>query len=128
MWFKCETNLATMIELLRVVKDKLKKKPYESKGQVVKARLEMSPQKKPLAKAHAFHKGMSAAKGDESKINVIYDKLHMSFLIGRVSAAKFTPEGEGLTDQGWTINHDVISAICIEYTVRHFLWPLFESR
>ena len=35
MWFKSETNLATMIELLRVVKDELKKKPYEIKGQVV---------------------------------------------------------------------------------------------
>ena len=50
MWFKSETNLATIIELLRVVIDELKKKPYELKGQVVSARLEMSPKRKPLAK------------------------------------------------------------------------------
>ena len=72
MWFKSETNLATKIELLWVVKDELKKKPYEIKGQVVKARLEMSPRKKPLAKAHPlFYKGMSAARSDESKMNEI---------------------------------------------------------
>ena len=101
MWFKSETNLATMIELLRVVRDQLKKKPYEIKGQVVKARLGMSPHEKLLAKAHAlFHKGMSAARSDEAQINVIDGKLKVSFLIGRALAAKFTPEGESLADQG----------------------------
>ena len=106
IWFKSETNLATMIQLLRVVQDELKKKPYELKGQVVKARQEMSPQKKPLAKAHAlFYEGMSAARSDESKIYV---------------SAKFTPGGEGLADQGWII----IGAICTEYSEALFLRPL----
>ena len=77
----------------------------------------MSPQKKSLAKAHAlFLKGRSAARGDESKINVVYRKLQISFFIGRALAAKFTAEGEGLADQGCTINHDVISEICTEYS------------
>ena len=78
----------------------------------------MSPQKKPLAKAHAlFLKGRSAARGDESKINVVYRKLQISFFFfGRALAAKFTAEGEGLADQGCTINHDVISEICTEYS------------
>ena len=35
MWFKSETNLATMIELLMVVKDELKKKPHGLGGQAV---------------------------------------------------------------------------------------------
>ena len=42
MWFKSETNLATMIQPLWVVKDELKKKPYELEGQVVQVRQEMS--------------------------------------------------------------------------------------
>ena len=50
MWFKSETNLATIIELRRVVIDELQKKPYELEDQVVRARLEMSPKRKPLAK------------------------------------------------------------------------------
>ena len=54
MWFKSETNLATMVELLRVVKDELMKKPDEVKGQVVKARLELSHQKKKLHKGACF--------------------------------------------------------------------------
>ena len=48
--------------------------------QEVKARLEVSPQKKPLAKAHAlFYKGLKAVEGDESQITVVYSKLQMSF-------------------------------------------------
>ena len=71
MWFKSETNLATMIELLMVVKDELKKKPYGLGGQAVTARLEMSPRMKPLAKAHAlFYKGLKSVDGNDSKINV----------------------------------------------------------
>ena len=30
-------------------------------------------------------------------------------------AAKFTPEGEGLADDGWIIKPAVISAICTEF-------------
>ena len=82
MWFKSETNLATVIELLRVVKDELKKKPYEIKGQVVKAR-------RSLAKAHAlFNKEMEATSPIN---NVICGKLHTRLLVGRALAAKFTP-------------------------------------
>ena len=77
----------------------------------------MSPQKKPLAKAHAlFYKSLKAAKADESQINVICGELQISVLIGRGLAAKFTPEREGLADQGWIINHDIIGAICTDYS------------
>ena len=49
MWFKNDTNLATTIGLLRIVKDELKKIPYKLHDQEVSARLQMSPKKKPLA-------------------------------------------------------------------------------
>ena len=26
----------------------------------------------------------------------------------------FTPEGEDLADQGWTVNHDIFGAICTD--------------
>ena len=59
-------------------------------------------------------------KADESKINVICGKLQISLLIGRGMAAKFTPEGEGLADQEWIINHDIIGDI--QLTAESFGW------
>ena len=31
-------------------------------------------------------------------------------------AAKFTPEGEGLAGEGWTIKLDVIPGVCAEFS------------
>ena len=40
--------------------------------------LEMSPEKKPLAIAHAlFYKGLKAVKGDESRIHVVDGELQV---------------------------------------------------
>ena len=123
LWFRSDTNLATMIELLRVVTDELNAKPCKLHDRLVKARLEISSQKKPLTKAHAlFYKELKAVKADESKISVIYGKLQISFLVGR-SLAATTLEGEGFADQGWTMNHDIIGA-SVQITLRHFLKPL----
>ena len=61
-----------------------------------------------------FYKELKAVKADESKISVICGKLQISFLIGRGLAATFTLEGEGFADQGWTVNHDIIGAICTD--------------
>ena len=45
---------------------------------MVSARLEMSPTRKPLAKAHAsFHKGLKEVGGNEFEINVVYGKILM---------------------------------------------------
>ena len=61
MWFKNETNLATMIGLLQVVKEELKNVSYKIREQEVTARLEMRLQKKPLAEAHVlFYKGLTS--------------------------------------------------------------------
>ena len=51
--------------------------------------------------------------GQESKINVVYGKLQISFF---AMAAKFTPEGEGLAGEGWNIKPEVVSAICTEFS------------
>ena len=67
----------------------------QNSDQAVSARLEMSPQKKPLAKAHLlFYKGLKAVGGNESKINVVYRTIQISFFVCGAMAAKFTPEGE----------------------------------
>ena len=82
---------------------------------VVSCRFELSPKRKPLAKAHAlFYRGLKEVKGDESKIHVVYGKLQISFFVGSAMAAKYTPEGEGLAGEGWAIKPEVISAICTE--------------
>ena len=74
--------------------------------------MEMSPERKPLAKAHAlFDKGLKAVGGNESKINVGSGKIQKSFFVGSATAAKYAPEGEGLAGEGWSIKFDVIEAI-----------------
>ena len=84
---------------------------------VVSCRLELSPKRKPWAKAHAlFHKGLKEVKGDESKIHVVYGKIHISFFVGSAMAAKDAPEGEGLAGEGWAIKPEVISGICTEFS------------
>ena len=58
--------------MLDIVQKELKNVPYKLHGQEISSRLEMSPKRKPLAKAHAlFYKGIEAAGGNESKINVV---------------------------------------------------------
>ena len=63
MWFKNETNLITMIDLLRIMKEELEKAAYKIKGQKVKARLEVSPQRKPLDKHGRLRSGLRKRSG-----------------------------------------------------------------
>ena len=57
MWVENETNLVTMIDLLN------EKAAFKIHGQNVKARLEVSPQRRPLTKAHAlFFEGLKEMK------------------------------------------------------------------
>ena len=71
-----KTICQTMVKLLDILKTQLKKEPYKLRGREVSAKLEMSPTRKPLAKAHAlFYKGLKKVKGDESQIQVVYCKI-----------------------------------------------------
>ena len=93
LWFSNEPNLLTRIGLLDVMRE-LKKGPYKQKGQVVSSRLELSPKRKPLAKAHAlFYKGLEEMKGDKSKIHVVYGKTQSNFFVESAIAAKYAREG-----------------------------------
>ena len=88
MWLKNETNLPTMAGILDTIK-KFKKVPYKLHGQEVSSKSEMSPKRKPLAKAHAlFYKGLKEVGGDESKIHVVYGKIQISFFVGGAMEAK----------------------------------------
>ena len=100
MWFKNEVNLVTMIDLLRTVGEEQEKNDCKIDGQNGKARLEVSPQKKILAKGHCtVFKGLKEMKGDESKV---------SSVVGRDVAANSFREGEGT-------NNPVVSAICTDF-------------
>ena len=93
MWIKNETNLATMIGLPKIVEEEMKKKtPYKIREQEVAARLEVSSKRNPWRKRMpCSYKGLKAVGGDESKINVVYGKLQISFFVGGAMTAKFTP-------------------------------------
>ena len=94
------------------------------RGREVSSRLEMSPKRKPLAKAHAlFYKGLKEVKGDESKTHVVNGKIQMSFFVGSAMAAKYTPEGEGHARNGWTVKSEVLQE-SVQSSVRLSLKPL----
>ena len=123
LWFSNEANLPTRIGLLDVMREELTKGPYKQKDQVVSSRLELSPKRKPLAKAHAmFNKGLEEVTGDRSKIHVVYGKIQTSFFVGSAMAANCTPEGEGLAGKGWDVKSEVIAGICTGFSE-----PLFEA-
>ena len=65
MWFSNETNLPTMVGLLDIMKEELKKEPYRLRGQVISSRLEISPKKRSLVRARAlFYKGLKEVGGN----------------------------------------------------------------
>ena len=116
MWFKHEANLMVRIDLLKVVKEELDKAACEINGQRVKARLEVSLQRRPLTKAQAmFFNGFKEVDGDESKVRSFRGKLRISFFVGGDLAAKHTREGEGHADEGWFTDQDVVSNICTDF-------------
>ena len=91
-WFKHETNLVTMIDLLKIMKEELEKTAHKINGQNVKAMLEVSPQRRPLTKAGAlFSQGLKEVGADESKVrachgNVRYLSLWEEILLPKMHA------------------------------------------
>ena len=75
----------------------------------------MSPNRKPLAKAHAlFYKGLKEVDGNESKIKIVYGRTKISFFVRNAVAAKYTSEGEGLagsSGSGNTVGSDASTAV-----------------
>ena len=116
VWFKNETNLVTMIDLLKGMKEELEKAAYKIHGQNVKARPEVSPQRKPLAEAHAlFFKGLKEMKGDESKVRTFMETLNF-LLRGERNRSQIYREGQGRAEEGWIVNLPVVSAICTDFS------------
>ena len=69
MWFKNETNLVTMMDLVKFLKEELEKNSlHKTHVQNAMARLEATLLRKPLAKAHAlFFKERKEMKGGSLK-------------------------------------------------------------
>ena len=106
-----------MVGMLDAIKTELKKEPYTLHGQEVSSRLEMSPKRKPLAKAHAlFYK--ASRKSAEMNLNSMFfmGKFWISFFVGGAMAAEFFSEREGLAGEGWNIISEVITRICTEFS------------
>ena len=61
-------------------------------------------------------------KSDESKVDSVYGNLQICFFVGKVVAAKYFREGEGLAEEGWVINSTVGSAICTEFSDAFFFF------
>ena len=70
----------------------------------MKAKLDASLEKRPLAKAQAmFFQGLKKVGGDESKMRAFHEKLQISVFLGREIAAKFSREGEGRADDAFGV-------------------------
>ena len=94
MWFKHEANLTVMVDLLKVMKEELGTAAYEINGQRVKARLEVSLQRRPLTKAQAmFFNGLKEMDGDESKVRTFLLETPDLFLCRRGSCCKMHTRG-----------------------------------
>ena len=63
MWFRNETNLPTKVGLLDIIKTELEKEPKKLYGQEISSRLEKSPKRKPLARAHMLCSAWSQRGG-----------------------------------------------------------------
>ena len=69
LWFKHDTGLLLMIEILKMIRGELDKTQFRVNGERVRTNLEMSPQKK---RAYAmFFEGIKEAQEDETKIKTI---------------------------------------------------------
>ena len=90
-----------MIDLLRTVKEELKRSPDKLRVREVVPRMEASPQQKPLKRAHAvFFKALTAVKGNGKRINVVYGKLQINFFVDKKLVARYIAEREGLANEG----------------------------
>ena len=103
-----------MIELLRIVKEEFEKGPCKLRGREVVPR----PQQKHLRKL-MLCSSRSCQQGKEMKINVVYGKLQNSFFVHASLVTKYTPEGEGLANEGWDPRMEEIQGICSE-TLRYW--------
>ena len=54
--------------------------------------------------------------GDEYEIHVVYGKTQISFFVGGATAAKYTPEGDGLAGERWNVKPQVIASISTEFS------------
>ena len=69
-----------MIDLLKIMKEESDKAAYKIHGQNVMVRLEVSPQRRPLAKTQAsFFKGLKEVGGGESQVRAFHGKRQISF-------------------------------------------------
>ena len=94
---------------------------FTIKTRDVVSRLESSPQQKNLKRAHAmFFKALTTAKGHEKRINVVYGKLQISFFVNKGIVAKYTPEREGLANEGWDLRLEEVKDICTEWSAQYF--------
>ena len=105
-----KTNLITVIDLLKITKEKLDKADCKIDGQNVKARLEVSPQRRPLTKAQALlYKGLKEMGGDESKVRDFYGNFRRSSFWEEILLAKYARQ-----DEGWVIDMHVVSTMCTD--------------
>ena len=81
MRFEHETNLITTIDVLKITKEELDTAASNINGQNVKAGLEVSPQRRLLAKAQAIFKDVKEVGGDESKERAFCGKLQISCFV-----------------------------------------------
>ena len=69
LWFKHDTSLMLMIEILKKMREKMAKTNYSVSGELVRTNLEIRPEKKTLRRSQAmFFKAFKDALGDKSQI------------------------------------------------------------
>ena len=120
VWFKNEAALILMIEIMKVMREKMAKTKYCVNGERVTQNLAMSPRRNLWAHA-VFFKGLLEARRNDKTIKTVYGSLQISSFaeVGpqgqRHLAAKYTREGEGHANEGWQIHQEVVSQVCADF-------------
>ena len=79
-----------------------------------------SPWQRPML---CFAKASKRWEETNPRLNGCPRKIRHVSLFRVATAAKYTPEGEGLAREGWNIKPDVLAGICVELSEALFLKP-----
>ena len=107
MWLKHETNLVTMIDLLKIMKEELGKNSLQDQWAKCEDEAGSQSSEETLGKStsHVFERAQGGGS-DESNESAFHVKLQISFFVGRDCCQIFT---RGHADEGWVVDMHVVT-------------------
>ena len=118
LWFKYETALMLMIEIMKAMRRRSGQNEVLCKRRMCKDKSRSEFPKETFGTGSYYV--LQRPQGDETKIKTIYGALQISFFaeVGRQGqrqlAAKYTQKGDGRPNGAWQIHPEVVSQVCTD--------------